>query len=57
MHIDVMKETHLSPADEMLYPEITGIFQMFFHMLPLVQDQLKTSSTDLYVQELMFQPE
>ena len=22
MHIDVMKETHLSPADEMLYPEI-----------------------------------
>ena len=21
MHIDVMKETHLSPADEMLYPE------------------------------------
>ena len=35
----------------------TGIFQMFFHMLPLVQDQLKTSSTDLYVQELMFQPE
>lgn len=57
MHIDVMKETHLSPADEMLYPETTGIFQMFFHMLPLVQDQLKTSSTDLYVQELMFQPE
>ena len=23
MHIDVMKETHLSPADEMLYPENT----------------------------------
>ena len=28
MHIDVMKETHLSPADEMLYPE----------NLPLVDD-------------------
>ena len=57
MHIDVMKETHLVLLMKCFILKTTGIFQMFFHMLPLVQDQLKTSSTDLYVQELMFQPE
>ena len=54
MHIDVMKETLLMKC---FILKTTGIFQMSFHMLPLVQDQLRTSSTDLYVQELMFQPE
>lgn len=47
MHIRVMEETELMPADEMLYPENTGSLLMYSHMLPLVQDLLKTSSTDL----------
>ena len=56
MHIDVKRHI-LVQLMKCFILKTTGIFQMFFHMLPLVQDQLKTSSTDLYVQELMFQPE
>ena len=57
MHIRVMEETELMPADEMLYPlKTTGSFQMYCHMLQLVPVQLKISSTDLQPAEWMFLP-
>ncbi len=57
MHIDVMKETHLSPADEMLYPENYWYLSDVLSYVAVGARSVENQQTDLYVQELMFQPE
>ena len=47
MHIRVMEETELCQPMKCYTLRITGSLLMYSHMLQLVQDLLKTSSTDL----------